>query len=120
MLVLRLAMRCCAPSKERRMQILPTWPSSDIQERRLEARVFDDAIAHLLGRPSAPGRRPRPVARGFSVDAITPEGVRNRNSLLVASLRSLRHQRVHPVAGHQHVEQILPAPDCTYTGVTER
>ena len=49
------------------------------------------------------------VARGFSVDAITPAGARNRNSLLVASFKPLRHQRVHPISRHQHVEQIRSA-----------
>ncbi len=69
------------------MQILPTgFPARSING------VSDRAYSMTPSETRSPGplrvRSPTmaPVARGFRVDAITPAGVRNRNSLLVASL----------------------------------
>ena len=105
--------RCAAaaPSKERRMQISPTGlPAMSISGVSKRAYSTTPSLTFSAARPSWPGPRPpRAVARGFSVEAITPAGARNRNSLSVAVFEPLRHQRVHAVAGHQHVEQVLSA-----------
>ena len=53
------------------------------------------------------------VARGFKVEAITPEGARNRNSLLVASFKRCAASASTRSPATSTFSRSCPPSDCT-------